>query len=107
MRRAVPEPGLLTRRGHLTPPGPRPVGTHSRVDTSVLPCTLRGVSMRSRGGNGKPEIESELVDLGSVPLSALRKLDTTALHHSLRLAVERSAHIPVTASGSQGAKRVD
>jgi hypothetical protein len=63
--------------------------------------------MRSRGGSGKPGIESELVDLGNVPLSALRKLDDATLHRSLRHAVERTAHIPVTASGSQGAKRVD
>jgi len=53
-------------------------------------------------------IRSELLDLSAVSLSELRKLDTPALSRSIRHAVTRVAHIPVTASGSSGgAKRVD
>jgi hypothetical protein len=63
--------------------------------------------MRSPGSNGDPEISSELLDLGSMPLSALRTLGSATLRRSLRHAVERTAHIPVTASSSGGAKRVD
>ncbi|GLY34809.1 hypothetical protein Amsp01_008330 [Amycolatopsis sp. NBRC 101858] len=52
-------------------------------------------------------IESELVDLGGVSLARLRTLDGGEMRKALRHAVERVSHIPVTASGSQGAKRVD
>jgi hypothetical protein len=55
-------------------------------------------------------IESELVDLGGVPLSKLRTLDGSELRNALRHAVERVSYIPVTASGStggSGAERVD
>jgi hypothetical protein len=62
--------------------------------------------MRSPGGRGRPEIESELLDLSAVSLSQLRKLDSAALHKSVRHVAERAAHIPVTASGSE-AKRVE
>ncbi|WP_326944212.1 hypothetical protein OG439_30540 [Amycolatopsis sp. NBC_01307] len=64
--------------------------------------------MRSPG-DSEPGIKSELLDLSSVSLSQLRKLDALALNRSIRHAVDRTAHIPVTASGSGGggAKRVD
>ncbi|QKV78426.1 hypothetical protein [Amycolatopsis sp. Hca4] len=64
--------------------------------------------MRSPDANGQPGIKSELLDLSSTALSEMRKLDPVALHRSIRHAVARTAHIPVTASGSgNGAKRVD
>jgi hypothetical protein len=64
--------------------------------------------MRSPGGSERPGIKSELLDLSAVSLSELRKLDTAVLRHSIRHARARTAHIPVTASGSGGgAKRVD
>jgi hypothetical protein len=64
--------------------------------------------MRSPGGSEQPGIKSELLDLSTVSLSELRKLDAIALRRSIRHAVNRTAHIPVTASGSgAGAKRVD
>jgi hypothetical protein len=63
--------------------------------------------MRSPGGAGRPGIESELLDLSTMPLSVLRTLDSASLRRSVRHAVERAAHIPVTASGSAGAKRVE
>ncbi len=64
--------------------------------------------MRSPDGNGQPGIKSELLDLSTISLFELRKLNPVALHRSIRHAVDRTAHIPVTASGSDGgAKRVD
>jgi len=64
--------------------------------------------MLSPGGSEQPGIKSELLDLSAVSLSELRKLNAIALRRSIRHAVARTAHIPVTASGSQGgAKRVD
>jgi len=63
--------------------------------------------MRSPDGNGQPGIKSELLDLSGFSLSELRKLDPVMLSRSIRHAAERTAHIPVTASGSGGAKRVD
>ncbi|MDS0137279.1 MULTISPECIES: hypothetical protein [unclassified Amycolatopsis] len=56
---------------------------------------------------GDAGIESKLLDLGEVPLSRLRTLDGTELQSSLRYAAERVSYIPVTASGSGGARRVD
>lgn len=56
---------------------------------------------------GQPEIESELLDLSATPLSVLRTMDSTSLRRSVRHAVDRTAYIPVTASGSAGAKRVE
>jgi hypothetical protein len=52
-------------------------------------------------------IESAVLDLGAVPLSELRTLDGSELRKALRHAAERVSFIPVTASGSGGAKRVD
>jgi hypothetical protein len=67
----------------------------------------RNIGMRSPDGNGQPGIKSELLDLSMFSLSQLRKLDPVMLHRSIRHAADRTAHIPVTASGSEGAKRVD
>jgi hypothetical protein len=64
--------------------------------------------MRSPGGDQQLGIKSDLLDLSAVSFSEVRTLDTAVLRPSIRHAVARSAHIPVTASGSQGgAKRVD
>lgn len=64
--------------------------------------------MWSPDGTEQPEIKSELLDLSVFSLSELPKLDPIALRRSIRHAVDRTAHIPVTASGSgAGAKRVD
>jgi len=63
--------------------------------------------MRSPVGAGQPGIESELLDLSAVPLSVLRTLDSASLRKSVRHAVDRTAYVPVTASGSAGAKRVE
>lgn len=63
--------------------------------------------MRSPGGRRRPGIQSELLDLSATPLSELRKLDSALMRRSVRHVVERTAHNPITASGSQGAKRVE
>jgi len=56
---------------------------------------------------GEAGIESELLDLSEVSLARLRTLDGSQLRHALRHTMERVAYVQVTASGSQGAKRVD
>jgi hypothetical protein len=64
--------------------------------------------MQAPHSGGEAGIQSELIDLGEVPLSKLRTLDGSELRSALRHAVERVTYIPVTASGSGGgAKRVD
>lgn len=67
----------------------------------------RGIEMQVPHSSGDAGIESELLDLGEVPLSRLRTLDGSELRSSVRHVVERVSYIPVTASGSGGAKRVD
>lgn len=62
--------------------------------------------MQAARSGAEDGIESELLDLGGVSLTRLRTLDGGELRKSLRHAVERAAHIQVTASGSE-AKRVD
>ncbi|MGW3958593.1 hypothetical protein ACWED2_02145 [Amycolatopsis sp. NPDC005003] len=64
--------------------------------------------MQAARSGAEDGIESELVDLGGVSLTRLRTLDGGEMRRALRHAVERVAHIPVTASTSTGgAKRVD
>ncbi|MGP4014589.1 hypothetical protein [Saccharopolyspora sp. 5N708] len=54
-------------------------------------------------------VASELIDLGTIPLSELRTLDHAALHQSLRHVVERAADIGATesSSGQGSGERVD
>ena len=63
--------------------------------------------MQAARSGADAEIESELLDLGGVSITRLRTLDGGEIRRALRHAVERVSHIPVTASGSKGAKRVD
>ncbi|MEU4246490.1 hypothetical protein AB0F15_03680 [Amycolatopsis sp. NPDC026612] len=64
--------------------------------------------MQAARSGAEEGIESELIDLSGVSLTRLRTLEGGEMRRSLRHAVERVTHIPVTASGSgSGAKRVD
>jgi hypothetical protein len=63
--------------------------------------------MQSARSGREAGIESAVLDLGGVPLSELRTLDGSELREALRHAAERVSYIPVTASGSTGAQRVD
>lgn len=65
--------------------------------------------MQTARSGSEEGIESELVDLGGVPLARLRTLEGRELRNALRHAVDRVSYIPVTASGStgSGAERVD
>ncbi|WP_326944218.1 hypothetical protein OG439_30570 [Amycolatopsis sp. NBC_01307] len=63
--------------------------------------------MQASRSDGEAGIESAVLDLGAVPLSELRTLESSELRKALRHAAERVSYIPVTASGSGGAKRVD
>ncbi|WP_410567700.1 hypothetical protein [Amycolatopsis sp. cmx-4-61] len=65
--------------------------------------------MQTPNPDGEAGIDSELLDLGGVPLSLLRTLDGRELRNALEHAADRVSYIPVTASGSGGgsARRVD
>jgi hypothetical protein len=78
-----------------------------RADGVRSPCERGMVMQQVPRADGEAGIESELIDLGEVPLTRLRTLDARELRNALRHAVERVSYIPVTASGSGGARRVD
>jgi hypothetical protein len=63
--------------------------------------------MQAARSSREAGIESAVLDLGAVPLSELRTLDGSELRKALRHVAERVSYIPVTASGSGGANRVD
>ncbi|WP_410640780.1 hypothetical protein [Amycolatopsis sp. lyj-346] len=78
-----------------------------RADGVRSPCEKGSVMQEARSG-AEDGIESELVDLGGVSLIRLRTLGGGEMRRALQHAVDRVAHIQVTASGSSGsAKRVD
>ncbi|HEV2778308.1 MAG TPA: hypothetical protein VGX25_02810 [Actinophytocola sp.] len=56
-----------------------------------------------------PGIESELIDLSTVPFALLRDLDGATLHGALRHVVERTGQVRITSrsSGSSGGERID
>lgn len=49
--------------------------------------------MASYSVNAEPGVVSELIDLGPISLSELRKLDHAALHKSLRHVVTRTTEV--------------
>jgi hypothetical protein len=63
--------------------------------------------MQAPRSGGEAGVESQLLDLGEVSLTRLRTLDSRELRQAVRHAVERVSYISVTASESQGAKRID
>jgi hypothetical protein len=58
--------------------------------------------MESPSSSGQPETKSGLLDLSTFSLAEVKNLGRAALHGSIRHAVDRTAHILVTASGSHG-----
>lgn len=66
-------------------------------------------SMNSFSASIERGIESELIDLDSVPFTTLRELDGDALRHSLAHVVERTRHVRARyRSGStSGGERID
>lgn len=61
--------------------------------------------MESFRSDVEPGVESQLVDLGAVPLAALRELDDTMLHLSLGHVLEQVRYVRV--SSDSGTERVD
>ncbi len=49
--------------------------------------------MNSFSVDSEPGIESDLMDLDTIPFTTLRELDSEALRHSLRHVVERTRHV--------------
>jgi hypothetical protein len=56
--------------------------------------------------DAEPGVESQLIDLSSVPLAVLR-LDDTALRRSLVHVVERIGLVHVSSDGGGGTERID
>jgi FXSXX-COOH protein len=48
-------------------------------------------------------LESSVIDVGAIPLAALRTLDGAVVRRSLRHVVERTAHVGVTEVSSDNA----
>ncbi|WP_181774523.1 hypothetical protein [Amycolatopsis pittospori] len=65
--------------------------------------------MSSFSASTEPDIESALIDLDGIPLTALRDLDDEAFHHSARHVVERTRHLRARyrSSGAGGGERID
>lgn len=59
--------------------------------------------MDSFPANTESGIESEFVDLGSVSMTTLRKLDDTVFRRALRHVTQQTAH-PLTADSSETAR---
>lgn len=55
----------------------------------------------------KPDIVSKIMEIAGQPLADLRGYSSPLFHECTEEIVARTAHIPITASGSQGAKRVE
>ena len=49
----------------------------------------------------EPDIESELIDLHAVSMTALRDLDGTLVKRALRQVMQRTAHPPVADASSE------
>lgn len=66
----------------------------------------RGIyAMDSSSTDMESGVESELIDLGAVSMTALRELDDTVFRQALRHVMEQTARPQVTANGSR--RRVD
>jgi FXSXX-COOH protein len=66
--------------------------------------------MKSYLVDSEPDIESELVDLGTVPLTVLRELDNAALHRATRRVVEQTGGLRVSVASNAdagGGGRID
>jgi FXSXX-COOH protein len=64
--------------------------------------------MDSFSAGMESDIESELIDLGTVSMTALRELDDTVFRQALRHVMQQTAHPKVIDSGSGGGTgRVD
>lgn len=62
--------------------------------------------MDSFSAGMEPGLESELVDLGAVSMTALRELDDTVFRQAMQHAIKQTSHPRVTAGGGDR-ERVD
>ena len=63
-------------------------------------------TMDSFSANMESGVESELIDLGAVSMTALRELDDTVFRQALQHVMHQTTHPRVTAGGG-GSERVD
>lgn len=64
-------------------------------------------TMDSFSTDMESDVESELIDLGTVSMMALRELNGTVFRQALRHVMQQTAHPQVTAGGGSEAERVD
>ncbi len=67
-----------------------------------------GISTMNAAGT-EPDIESALMDLDAVPITALRDLDSAELRHSAHHVVERTRSLRVRyrSTNASGGERID
>jgi len=70
-------------------------------------CQRGNYAMDSFSADMESSVESELIDLGAVSMTALRKLDDTVLRQALRHVIQGTAHPQVTAGGNSNWRRID
>lgn len=64
--------------------------------------------MDSFSADMESSIESELIDLSAVSMTALREWDNIVLRQALQQVIQQTVHPQVTAGGSSpGAERID
>ncbi len=65
--------------------------------------------MSSFSASTEPDIESALIDLDGIPLTALRGLDDEAFRHSALHVVERTRHLHARyrSANPPGGERID
>lgn len=71
---------------------------------------VEGIGRMNSFSATEPDIESALIDLGAVPFSALRDLDSEALRHSAHHVVERTRHVRAryrSTNNTGGGERID
>lgn len=63
--------------------------------------------MDSRSAGAEPGFDSELIDLGMVPLTVLREMGGAGFQQRLRRVLQHAAHPRVSVGGSSGGERID
>jgi hypothetical protein len=68
-----------------------------------------GEIMTTLSADAEPGIESELIDLSTVPFAILRSLNGSALDVAMRYVVERTGQVRATSRSDSGAggERID
>jgi hypothetical protein len=63
--------------------------------------------MESSSANNEQSIESKLIDLSTVSMTALRKLDDMVFRQALQTVMQQASNPRLTVGGGSGGKRID